>query len=100
MGTFDTVEVGGRTGQVKCWERQQKRLTVGDWVGPVCGYHTYNIVMREGGYVQVFDGRISGWDRIPMRSENAPTFDKYGESFNMEVMKDINPYYFDSPVAR
>lgn len=76
MNSYDVVVVGDRSGQVKLWARNFEHLFEGSAVQPVRGARSYDVVMREGGYLHVRDLAITGWDDEPGAS--MPVFDKWG----------------------
>lgn len=81
MGVYDEIEVGERSGQVKCWESTLRTVRAGDKVQEVAGYDTYSIAMREGGFVNVALGHLMTWTDTPACD---PIFDKYGSPFDAE----------------
>lgn len=84
MGLFDTIRVGEREGQVKCYDPVLELFGVGDEMPPLFGVipepadHTYSIAMREGGYVNVTAGRLTSWTDEPA---HVPVIDKYGDLY-------------------
>jgi len=82
MGMFDDIEIGDRSGQVKCWDCSLHLYRQGDRVPDLDGVSTYSIAMREGGYVNVIDGVLSSWGVEPTC---LPVFDKYGAPYDHET---------------
>jgi len=83
MGLFDSIVVGDRYGQVKCWYYPSLYVFgVGDYVPPMPGRDgspqdiTYSIKMDGGGFVNVKDLKIESWDDA---AKYTPIFDKHGE---------------------
>lgn len=99
MGLYDTVKIGEREGQTKCWRNELHTFSLSDEVGRIDGFLSYNIAMREGGFVWVRDGLILGWQFEP--AIGFPTFDKYGLEFTPTTRGELDevipdPYFFSS----
>ena len=75
---YDDIEVGERYGQVKLWNCEMAMYHLGDKV-PEDG--DFSIAMREGGYVNVQDGKIKSWTDA---SEFKLILDKWGADFSPE----------------
>ena len=78
MSTYDTVELDGKVGQVKCFGCTLAYYTTGKQVPPLGGKDVYSIAMREGGFVNVVGGRLVSWTEKPLSSY---VLDKYGHIF-------------------
>ena len=78
MGSFDYIEVGDKDGQVKLWDCELVMYRVGDTV-PQDG--DFSIAMREGGYVNIQDGKLKSWTDAP---EFTAILDKWGAEFSPE----------------
>jgi len=80
MGLFDSLPNGS---QVKLWGCNMKTFEVGDAV-PDFGLPIYIIILREGGFVSVEDGKImeireDGFRYFPEDFMGVPCFDKWGK---------------------
>ena len=78
MGMFDYIEVDNKYGQVKLWDCEMVTYRVGDTV-PRGG--DFSIAMREGGYANVWDGKIKSWTDA---AEFKTILDKWGAEFSPE----------------
>ncbi len=76
MGLYDIIKVGDLEGQVKCWGCEMKYIHVGDIIPMIDNKNSYSIAMREGGFVNVIDGRIASWTS---HSSQEFIYDKWGE---------------------
>lgn len=101
MGMYDTVYIerlGGSSieAQVKCWECTMREITLGDKVPDLVVYlhdgttpayvSTYNVILREGGYLSVYRGFLVGWDeQLPEECKKWPHFDKWGAPYSDET---------------
>jgi hypothetical protein len=94
VGMFDYIKAGDRLGQVKCWERMLHTYAVDDIVPDLDGHHTYDISMREGGFVHIVDNRLLGWGSVRWRQWNggipSPVFDKYGDPYTPDTKGELD----------
>lgn len=93
MGAYDEIVVGERVAQVKLWDNQLTHYTLGDEVPNVGeGITTYSVAVREGGFVNVNDGRIESWTDIP---KHVVVLDKWGAMFDPDGTRGImnEPYF-------
>ena len=90
MGMFDTITVGEKNGQVKCWENVMIDCSLGDTVPSIGGHRNYSIAMKEGGYVNVRKNKIDSWTNEPFCRI---VVDKYGYPFNPDNT-DNQSYFF------
>ncbi len=90
MGVYDTVRIGTREGQVKCWDSNLDAITQGDKVSSI-RLAAYSIAMREGGYVNVLEDTVEGWTDTP-RYEHV--IDKWGDDFSERSAGLLGEGYF------
>ena len=100
MGVYDCLPKGS---QVKLWNCEMLALNVGSKV-PDFGLKEYIVLLREGGYIRVIDGRIieiveDGVPRYPDDFRRYSCFDKWG--LNIKTDEDLKgsgilgeDYYF------
>ena len=91
MGVYDTITIGERTGQVKCFGCDMLNLTTGNVVAGVT--ESFSIAMREGGYVNIVNGAIVDWTDQPTQGR---VIDKWGDPFGPESVGMLGGEYLFS----
>lgn len=96
MSSYDEIKVGKKRGQVKLWENAMLTYEKGDDVPLIPGENpNFSIAMREGGYINIKNGKVQNWTKNPKFPDNI--FDKWGASFEPNESHGMlgEPYFFD-----
>ena len=100
MSLHDIITVGTREGQVKCWDNAMQHYGLDSYVPPIDNIDTYSVAMREGGFVNVIDGRIRSWVDTPSLLSDF-VFDKWGRLFTKEtkgILLEGESYLFEPAI--
>jgi hypothetical protein len=86
MGMFDTIIVGDKDMQVKCFYCDLDVYKIGDKVPDINGDSTYFIVGREQLIAQVVNGELVSLSEYDsnIQFSTIPVYDKFGNEFFFE----------------